>query len=328
MTVHLVVGDDEVLVSQATRDLVHQLVGDADASLLVEDHSPDPDDDDPDSSPVADAARTLPFLTDRRIVVVRNVEAYKAAGLRPLVAYLEDPSPSTELVLACQGRPLKALRDAVTATGGEVHDVGAPRTKKASDAWFADHLRAAPVQLAPAAVAAVREHLGEDLGRLEGLLGALSAAHGPGAQVGVDDVAPYLGEAGGVPRWALGDALDSGRTGEALAVLQRLLSPAGAGLHPLQVLATLQGHYGRMLRLDGAPVTGEKDAAAALGIKGSTYPAKKALAGARRLGHDGVAQAIALLARADLDLKGKSGLDGRTVLEVLVARLSRLGRRR
>ena len=63
-----------------------------------------------------------------------------------------------------------------------------------------------------------------------------------------------------------------------------------------------------------------------LGIKGSTFPAKKALTQSRRLGPDGVARAIALLARADVDLRGASGLEPQTVIQVLVARLSRLGR--
>ena len=98
----------------------------------------------------------------------------------------------------------------------------------------------------------------------------------------------------------------------------------GGARHPLQVMASLHGHYERMLRLDGAPVSGEKEAAALLGMKGSTFPAKKALAQTRRLGSDGVARAISLLSSADLDLRGNSGLEGRAVVEVLVARLARL----
>jgi hypothetical protein len=67
----------------------------------------------------------------------------------------------------------------------------------------------------------------------------------------------------------------------------------------------------------------------------STFPAKKALDQGRRLGHDGVARAIELLAEADLTFRG-FGKDWPPdlVMEVLVARLCRLaparsgGRRR
>ena len=57
----------------------------------------------------------------------------------------------------------------------------------------------------------------------------------------------------------------------------------------------------------------------------SAYPAKKALAQANRLGSSRIARAVQLLAEADLDLRGSTGLAGEPVVEVLVARLSRLG---
>ena len=59
-------------------------------------------------------------------------------------------------------------------------------------------------------------------------------------------------------------------------------------------------------------------------MTGSTFPARKALAQARRLGPSGVRRAISLLADADLALKGAIDWSGELVLEVLVARLSRL----
>ncbi len=47
----------------------------------------------------------------------------------------------------------------------------------------------------------------------------------------------------------------------------------GGERHPLQILATLSGHYSRVLRLSGSDVTDEKSAAALLGLRGSTFPA-------------------------------------------------------
>jgi DNA polymerase-3 subunit delta len=93
--------------------------------------------------------------------------------------------------------------------------------------------------------------------------------------------------------------------------------------HPLQVMAILHGHYGRLLRLDGSGAHDEKTAAEELNVK-SGFQARKALDQSRRLGHDGVARAIALLARADLDLRGAKEWPDELVMEVLVARLARL----
>jgi DNA polymerase-3 subunit delta len=73
-------------------------------------------------------------------------------------------------------------------------------------------------------------------------------------------------------------------------------------------------------------VTGEKEAAEALGLKGSTFPARKALGQARKLGHDRIVRMLDLVAEADLDLRGGKAWPDRLVLEVLVARLATMSR--
>ncbi|MDH5238480.1 MAG: DNA polymerase III subunit delta, partial [Acidimicrobiia bacterium] len=70
----------------------------------------------------------------------------------------------------------------------------------------------------------------------------------------------------------------------------------------------------------------EKAAARVLGMKGSTFPAKKALTQSRRLGSDKVARAVRLIADADLDLRGCKDWPDQLVIEVLVARLAALAR--
>jgi DNA polymerase-3 subunit delta len=97
---------------------------------------------------------------------------------------------------------------------------------------------------------------------------------------------------------------------------------AAGGRHPLVVMATLQSHYERMLRLDGAPVHDRAGAASALKV--SPFQAQKALDQSRRLGHDAIARAFELLAAADLDLRGQRAWPAELVMEVLVARLARL----
>ena len=49
--------------------------------------------------------------------------------------------------------------------------------------------------------------------------------------------------------------------------------------------------------------------------------------GEQRLGADGLREAMRLLAQAELDLRGAGGLDERTVMDVLIARLAALSRR-
>lgn len=321
LAAYLVRGDDTVLRAEAVRQLIHELVAGGDASLMVEEHALT---EDGDTSPIADAAQTPPFLTERRIVVARDVTEYSSEALEPLIRYLENPLDSTSVVLVAgdKGRLSQRLLNAVKKVG-HVVESGVPANRKGRTSWLADQLKTAPVRLEPAAVDVVEQHLGEDLSRLGNLLDALAAAYGHGARVSPDDVRPFLGEAGSVPPWELTDAIDAGDTATAVGALQRMM--AAGERHPLQIMATLHGHYARMLRLDGAGVADEAQAAEVLGMKGSTFPAKKALTQSRRLGHDGVAEAFRLLSEADLDLRTfTKDWPEDLVMEVLVARLSRL----
>ncbi|MDP8937250.1 MAG: DNA polymerase III subunit delta [Actinomycetota bacterium] len=315
---YLVKGADATLTADAVRELVGRLVGDDDPALVVEDLAGD----EYDVATVVDAAQTPPFFGGRRVVVARGVGRFSTQDAAPLVAYLADPLPTTALVLvAGGGQTARALLDAVRKVG-HVVDAAVPSGKGRSS-WLAAQVKEGPVRLDAGATALLGDHLGDDLGRLRGLLETLAAAYGVGTRLSAEQVAPFLGEAGGVAPWELTDAIDKGETATALAVLRRLVGPGGR--HPLVILATLHTHFGRMLRLEGSGVADERAAAAALGITGSTYPAKKALVQARRLGYESLARAITLLADADLALKGAVDWPGEAVLEVLVARLSRLG---
>jgi len=323
LPVYLVKGSDPSLVAQATHRLVEQLVDGGDPSIMVEEFG-GPGVDQFDVGAVIDACTTPPFLVDRRVVVVREAGQIVAADAKRLVAYLGDPLATTALVLVAGGGAVNPTLSKAVAAAGEVVDTSVG-TGRARSQWLADHLKGGPVRLDGAAQARLGDHLGSDMGRLAGLLDMLAAAYGRGATVSAAELEPFLGEAGALAPWDLTDAIDAGRVAPALEVLHRMLS-AGES-HPLVILALLHKHYRQMLRLDGSGVTTAEQAAEVLGIK-SAFPAKKALAQGNRLGSARIARAMQLLAEADLDLRGTTGLPGDLVVEVLVARLSRLGGQR
>ncbi|HEX7095004.1 MAG TPA: DNA polymerase III subunit delta [Acidimicrobiales bacterium] len=336
-SITLLVGDEPTVLGDALHTVVHEALAGADRDLALAQLTEDDyrAEDRYELAPLIDAAQTPPFLTEHRVVVGRHLGRFsKADDLAPLLEYLASPLPTTRLVLVWErgqnprqdrhGTAPKKLVDAVVAAGGSVIDT-AIGTGKAADAWLEERLTHAAVKLDRDARALVHTRLGEDRSRVVGLLATLEAAFGPGAKVGVDDVEPFLGEAGSVPPWELTDAIDRGDIPTALDKLTRLL---GAGeRHPLQVLATLHGHYERMLRLDGEPGLDERSAAKLLGLKGSTFPAKKALTQSKRLGSKKLRTAFALLADADLALRGARAWPPELVMEVLVARLANLSRR-
>jgi DNA polymerase III subunit delta len=329
--IYLVRGDDPVLIADAVNDLIDGAVGDADRTLaLTELDASAFEDDRGDMSigPLVDAAQTPPMLTDRRVVVGRHGAVFSTGdAVAPLVRYLEDPLATTMLVLVWEKGPRagarvapvpRRLADAIKAAGGQSIDTK-PGTGRQRASWLDEQLGAAPVHLDAAARARLVGHIGEEVSRLPILLATFETAFGTGARLGEGDIEPFLGEAGDVAPWDLTDAIDRGDAPAALSVLTRMLN---SGRHPLQITASLHGHVQRMLRLDGSGAGTESQAAEILGLKGSTFPARKALDQARRLGSERIQEFVLLLADADLDLRGAKAWPPELVVEVLVARLA------
>jgi DNA polymerase-3 subunit delta len=335
--IQLLSGDDPSVLGDAVHAAVHDALAGSDRDLALAQLTEDDFrvDDGYEIAPLVDAAQTPPFLTEHRVVVGRHLGRFtKADDLAALLAYLADPLDSTRLVLVWErgqnprqdrhGAVPKKLAEAVKSLGGTVVDTAIPGGK-AADAWLDERFSHAAVKLDRGARDLVRERFGEDRSRVVGLLVTLESAFGPGTAVRAGDVEPFLGEAGSVPPWELTDAIDRGDIPGALDKLGRML---GAGeRHPLQLLATLHTHYSRMLRLDGEGALDERAAAQLLGLKGSTFPAKKALTQAKRLGSKRLHTAYGLLADADLALRGALAWSPELVMEVLVARLANLSRR-
>jgi DNA polymerase-3 subunit delta len=192
----LVKGDDAVLLAEAVRALVAELVGGDDAGLAVEDLDLEAADDH-NVGALMDACLTPPFFTDSRIVVGRNAGALTADEAARIVQYLDDPLETTTIVLVGGGGTVPAKLVTAIKNTGEVRDAGLPRQGRDRTAWLVDRIKKSGLKLDAAAGNRLAEHLGEDLSRLGGILQVLGAAYGEGATVTADDVEPFLGEAGG-----------------------------------------------------------------------------------------------------------------------------------
>lgn len=316
--VYLIAGDDPSLVANEVRDLLDELVGDRDSSLIVEEVG-GAGNEDLDVGAVIDSFTTPPFLVDLRVVVVRDIGRVNTQDSKRILATLSPPPPGAVLVMvAGHGAMPRGFAKAV-GEHGEVLDVTARRFAERKS-YLADHLRDAPVRLNAQAQQQLSQHLGEDLGRLHGLLETLASAYGEGVTVDAEMLAPFLGSQGSVPIFDLTDAIDRGEVANGLGIINRMMGPGGTSGH--EILASLDNHFVRVARLDGADIRSGEDAAALLGV--APYPAKKALDLSRRLDSATMASAVGLIGDADLDLKGVTGLSELMIMEILVARLSRL----
>ena len=193
-----------------------ELVGDGDRSLMVDEF--DGDDYELRSRRRRRADAAVPHRAPgRRRPRRRPVQRRRAGPAASPTSAIR--CRRTELVLVGGGgRLAKALTDAVKAAGG----TGTRHRRRRSAPGTArrgspSRPRRRACKLSAPAASAVAERLGEDVGRLDGILETLAATYGDRGTLQAGDVEPFLGEAGGVPPWDLTDAIDRGDTAEALA---------------------------------------------------------------------------------------------------------------
>jgi DNA polymerase-3 subunit delta len=263
---------------------------------------------------VAEAAQTLPMIAPRRIVIVLQAERLFAGrkrrgadddaddesggSLEPLVAYLEDPSPTTtlafvfsipenakspeEIPLARNLKVTKVLLKAATV----VVCTGLDGSKDAGQ-WVEQQARAAGLAIDRAVVARLQQLAAGDSGRLRSDVQKLLLFAAGKGKVTLDDLAMVSG----APEhhgddWALVRAIEQGDAALALRELGAALSAGGV---PFQIL----GQIGYAVRTP--PPRGR-------------FPARR------------VPQAVEALLRTDLALKSSGG-DPRALLERLVVDL-------
>jgi DNA polymerase-3 subunit delta len=346
VTTYFVQGADPVLRDREVQRLIDELLGIEERSFALDDHTipgkrrgadaetAAADDGEsaegsvelPAFAAITTALSSPPFMTACRVVVVREVGGLTAEQGKWLVGWIEDPLPDVHLVLVAGGGRTPAALDKACKSAAE--QVG-PAAEKPADVLKRE-LKDARLKLDPAAATHVVEHLGDDAGRIPELVDVWRSTYGDDAVLDLTDVEQYLGELGTAGRFDLTNAVDRGDIAAALETLHRLVTATSAAqpkpLHPMQVMATLVYHYQRLLRLDDPAIVTKEHAATALGMK-SAGGARFPLEASKRLGSDGLREAMRLLAQAELDLRGAGGLDERTVIDVLVARLTALARR-
>jgi DNA polymerase-3 subunit delta len=258
------------------------------------------------------------------LVVVRDTTVLSKETYAYVVGWLADPERTGRLVAVFANGLRKDMRSVVGAGGIVVVEADPGRGARGKSELIEELCERGGVRLSRGALGVLSERVGEDLGRVPGIVDLLAATYGGKVVIGEKELEALVGSRGDVPPWELSDAIDRGDTRMALMSVDRMLR---AGRAPLAILAGLTNHFERMFRLCGSGISNEAEAAEFLGMKGSTYPARKAIDGARAYGNERLEYAVLLIGQAGVDLKGGSGWDGRLVIEVLVGRLATNARR-
>lgn len=251
---------------------------------------------------------------DARLVVVTGVEAWRAADVEALAAYLKAPAPGTTLALVAGTVRKDAAITKAVASAGEVllWDVAA----RAIPRWVGEQFALHGASAEPEACRLVHELVGDDLHELAGEVDKL-ATWAAGERVTVEDVEALVGARAESPPWSLTDAWGVRDAGAVLRAAERMLDRSGDP--PSRTIARILGSLTRHVRNARAAQALEEqglspqDAAPVLGLK--PYPTQKLYAQVRNYSADELDSALLRLADLDHALKGGSRLSSELELE-------------
>ncbi len=271
-------------------------------------------------SDVLDELRTLPFLAKRRIAVVDEADPFVTAHRKELEVYVEKPASTGVLILMVKSWPANTRLAKLVDKVGLAIDAKSP-SERELPAWLIEVARGQhDKKLESDAARLLLELVGPEVGLLASEVEKLATYVGDRKTIKSEDVSKMVGAGRLETIWRVIDAATTGRGGEALEDLDRLL---GSGEPPFKLLGALGSslsrvHHAGELRLKRLE---PREACREAGIK--PFAVDTTLRQHTHLGPSRVRKLPEMLLRTDLDLKGFSQLPPRTVLEKLIVELAR-----
>ena len=221
---YLIYGSEDLLLQRAVKRLRDRLAAVADVDFNLETFSGES----ATADDIVNAANTLPFLSERRLVIVSDVDRLDAAAIESLTTYAKDPAPSTCLVLVARKIAKNSKLYRAVAAGGVVYEYAAPKRSEYSGE-VVRLLRDRGKRIEPRAAQALVDLVGRDLLRLDTEADKLTAYAGESGEVTLAD-GRAVGAAGpSATIFELADAVGSRDTAAALGLLRGILADGEPG---------------------------------------------------------------------------------------------------
>jgi DNA polymerase-3 subunit delta len=331
---YLVVGEERYLSSIVVSEIRKAVLGGVDLGLNEDNFDADATDVDA----VLSAARTLPMMAKRRLVVVRQVERWEPKGdakeskgrdskppdgkvrvqaLDRLVEYAGNASPSTTLVLVAAKLDSRRRFSLLAKKEGFAVECDTP-PRATLPSWLARRARERQKTLGPGVGELLADLAGPDLARLDDAIERLSLYVGAENEITEDAVADAIVGVKPSSVWELVGAVGRRDAGGALAAFARIYDPKDRGL-PL--LGTLAWSTRQLIRFQAATARGLSPPDAAKHAGAPPFKAQDLAEQSRRLPADELERWMAALTDVDLALKGGSKRPAQAILESLLLTL-------
>jgi DNA polymerase-3 subunit delta len=178
----------------------------------------------PSYAAVMDDLLTLPFLADRRVVVIRDADKFVSAHRTRLEEYLARPAPTGVLVLECRTfLTTTRLAKAIPPAGGELHACKSLRGAALVD-FAVERARALGKRLDARVAQQIVALVGDEQGLIASEIEKLCLFAIERPEISAADVTQLVGESREEVIFAVMDSAGIGRRKQALELWERVLS--------------------------------------------------------------------------------------------------------
>ena len=219
--VYVLHGSDAFLLDAARKEILQAVVADADPQTCVASFEADAE-----LAAVLDELRTLPFLAPRRLVIVRDADAFVAAHREALETYLQEPARHAALVLTVLSWPSNTRLAKLVAKCGAVSDCSAAGEAQVGR-FIAQAAARRGKKVAPDAAELLADWIGADLAQLDNELEKLSLYVAAQETIVVADVTALVTATAGPASFALSNAITDQSAKAALDALAGMLTQRG-----------------------------------------------------------------------------------------------------
>ena len=229
--VYVIHGPDAYLGDRHVQGITARVVAEADPQMAIARF-----DGSAALADVLDELRTPPLLAPRRVVIVRDADAFVSASRDALERYLEAPSANGVLVLRVGSWRKNTRLDKQIQQVGEVLSCETPTGSELSQ-WIAGAARQRGKTLDRDAAELLAHWVGGDLATVVGEIEKLATYVGDADRITVQDVSALVVSTAGTDPFALANAIIEGNTAAALKVLEASLARRGDEFKTLGLLA-------------------------------------------------------------------------------------------
>jgi DNA polymerase-3 subunit delta len=252
-------------------------------------------------------AQTMPFLTERRVVVVRNADRYLTGDSgEALLPYLASPNSTTVLILLMNAIDKRTKFYKACEKSAEFIECPALSAKEATH-WLKGEAKRLGRKIdggaADALIGRAGAHLSDVSNALTLVINFVGDERAPITEEAVRAACSDVAEE---EIWALTDAIAASETGKALHALRKLLD---LGKHPDEIIGTINWLLKTAYRVEQGDSGVHR------------FVAEKVRPLAKRYGTPRLIRAFALCTDTQFSMR-TTGVDGPLAVELLVVKLA------